>query len=775
MAADMDPSLIQDFLTEAAELIEQLDADLVKLEHAQGDELVELLNGAFRALHTIKGAASFLALKSITTFAHAAEDALNRLRKGDVKITPVIMDAMLKSADVVRGMIQQLSDGQEIEPGPADLIDQLHAIAQQSGEVIEATSSPAAEPEAAPAVTVPEAEEKSSLPPGVRLLNLAADKADLLPFMRSDLDESIQKIEQALTLGRDADTRAEVAMILTAVSDDILKTADFFGLDNLRQLYVVVAAAGSKFAQVNEANLDELIIRLQAVTHLTTLQSNALEQSHILDWPIATLLERIGLLITGRPLGSDVAGKHNNDIETVLKLDGVIASPAEAVSNPAPTEAAVETSSTPAVHEEAPAKADTPAPSRSNNSNHGNSMAEATIRVEVDRLESLLNLVGQLVLSKNRFLALSRKLRDHQLPLEFHEDMTSAASDLDRLTSELQMGVMRTRMQPLAKLFDRYPRVIRDVARMTGKDIQLEIVGKETEVDKSVLELLADPLVHILRNSADHGLEQPEQRKAAGKPTRGTIRLVAEQQGSHIRVAVIDDGKGMDRKIIGKKAVEKGLATAEQVEAMSDEEVFRFIFAAGFSTAETVTDLSGRGVGMDVVRTNVNKMNGVVSVQSVKGQGTTVEILIPLTVAILPAMVVGVGNHLYAIPLTCILEIVRPEMHSMHSVAGKPVMTLRESVLPLIDLHSRLGEPVPPKSSRFAVVVAVGSQRAGLIVDRLIGQQEVVIKPLDDKYTSGGPFSGATIREDGDVSLILDVIQLVRQAQGAGQPDRTAA
>ena len=216
-------------------------------------------------------------------------------------------------------------------------------------------------------------------------------------------------------------------------------------------------------------------------------------------------------------------------------------------------------------------------------------------------------------------------------------------------------------MQPLAKLFDRYPRVIRDMARKTDKKLHLEIIGKETEVDKTVLENLSDPLVHILRNSADHGVEAPDQRVAAGKPETGVIRLSAEHQGSHVRVEITDDGKGLDRDVIGSKAVEKGLVTDDQLTSMNDDDIFGFIFAAGFSTAAQVTDLSGRGVGMDVVRTNIQKLNGTINVCSSKGEGTTIEILIPLTVAIMPAMIVGVGKHLYAVPLTTILEIVRPE------------------------------------------------------------------------------------------------------------------
>jgi two-component system chemotaxis sensor kinase CheA len=319
----------------------------------------------------------------------------------------------------------------------------------------------------------------------------------------------------------------------------------------------------------------------------------------------------------------------------------------------------------------------------------------------------------------------------------------------------------------MAKLFDRYPRLIRDLSRSTGKQIELRIVGKDTEVDKTVLELLADPLIHIMRNSADHGIETPDVRTAAGKPALGIITLTAEHQGNHVRVEVTDDGKGIHADVIGRKAVEKGLVTAEELSQMSEPQIQALVFAPGFSTAEKLSDLSGRGVGMDVVRTNVVKMNGTINVRSTAGKGTCVEILIPLTVAILPAMMVGVGDTLYALPLTSILEIVRPTPEMLHSVNSRPVLQLRNTVMPLIDLRQRLDHQTSDGKAPFAVVVACGAQRAGLIVDRLIGQQEVVIKPLDEAH-AGGPFSGATIREDGGVSLILDIALLLHPRKANG-------
>jgi len=746
----LDPSLMQDFLTESNELIEKLDADLVTLEGLEGPEQKDLLDGIFRALHTIKGAASFLGLTTLTTFAHAAEDTLNRLRKGEVQVTTEVMDVMLRSVDVLRNMLEEVDGGQPISPAPQALFNELHAIV--------GGGSPAAE-DTPPAATPGPSSDPDPL--DGTPMDMPPEKAGLLEYMILDLEQSLEQIGVCMAQPHDPNAGQQ----LRDVAEDIKKTGQFFGLDDLASLAKMLQSVADSLAGLSDAVMGEVRVRVEAIGSLIRQQAEALRRSVKLTWPLETLRVRLEALTTGGALEDQVAGKHNNDPAAVLVLDGVIQA-----KPPAADQAGADGPQ--AAARPGPTNEPSAATKKADASAARTSVAEQTIRVEVGRLESLLNLVGRLVLNKNRVLAMIRKVREYDLPHDVEEQFAASASDLDQLTSELQVGVMRTRMQPLAKLFERYPRVIRDIARATDKKINLELSGKETEVDKSVLEVLADPLVHILRNSADHGVETPQQRVASGKPETGTIHLGAEHQGSHVRVEIVDDGKGLDRNVIGQKAVERGLVSAEQLAGLSNEEVFRFIFAAGFSTAEKVTDLSGRGVGMDVVRTNIAKINGTVNVNSVKGQGTTIEILIPLTVAIMPAMVVGVGDHLYAVPLTSIIEIVRPEQTMVHSVGGQPVMRLRDLVLPLLDLRERLQETDPGTSSRFAVVVGVGQQRAGLLVDRLIGQQEIVIKPLDDRYTSGGPFSGATIREDGNVSLILDVIQLIRQAQVS---DRAAA
>ena len=756
--SDLDPSLLQDFLTESSELIEQLDNDLVKLETAGEDKQADLCNSAFRALHTIKGAAGFLGLDNVIHFAHAAEDALNHLRKGGAQVTAEVMDVLLQSADTVRAQIEAIGNGEAAPAADEALIQRLKAIA--AGEVADASGPAPAQP-GEPDAGESGGDRAADDEPG-EALNLPPQKQDLIEFMAADLQEYAKQLDESIEGLRNDASRGDAAAHLVEIADNLSKTAEFFELDALTKLIGLLATVGRKAGDVPGDLAGELAVRVGAIKLLIEEQAEALGRGRALTWPIERFEQRVAQLLTGEALDEALTGKHGDDPAELLVVDGIRAGGR---------------GDAPFAQDGDPAQAPTDPPARGTGAEANDTgkaagkdkapVAEQTIRVEVSRLESLLNLVGQLVLSKNRMLGLTRKLHDEDVSQELDEAFGMAAGDLDRLTGELQVGVMRTRMQPLAKLFDRYPRVIRDMARMTEKKIELEIKGKDTEVDKSVLESLADPLVHILRNSSDHGVEKPADRVAAGKPETGHIRLEAEHQGSHVRLAIIDDGKGLDREVISGKAIERGLATPEQLAAMSDSQVFRFIFEAGFSTADKVSDLSGRGVGMDVVRTNLNKVNGEIRVDSVKGKGTTIEILIPLTVAIMPAMVVGVGKHLYAVPLQAVVEIVRPENRS--TISGRPVMRLRDQVLPLIDMTDRLNEAESENRARFVVVVGVGGQRAGLMVSKLVGQQEIVIKPLDDDYTAGGPFSGATIQDNGEVSLILDVTKLIREP-GAAAP-----
>lgn len=766
---ELDDSLMQDFLTEAGELIESLDSDLVELE--SDPQSSPLLDSIFRALHTIKGAASFLGLSNLIEFAHAAEDALNWMRKGEVQVDQHVIDVMLKSVDVIRGQMEDIAGKREPRKGPAELIEALEAIASSRSSAGDGSTSGAKGAVGlggdgralASAIDLGDGTYEGPLGASATRVELPEEKREVLPYMVEDLRESLSGLHKAAAEVVDlCDRQVLHARIVDSIGS-MNAVADFFGFEPLeRLLRIATAAAGCLLGDDSDGVL-AAAVRLSGIAVLLGHLADGIADGFLYDWETLLLEERLAGIASGKRIESSLIGDPK-DVIAALAIDGI-------------SELKLEQTDGDSVAEESsqdlgvlPDGGDAAAEAEDDGGKKRVSdrvSTEQTVRVEVDRLESLMNLVGEMVLAKNQVLGLARNLGAMNLPQDTHEAIGATASDLDRLTSELQMAVMRTRMQPLNKLFGKYSRLIRDLGRMTEKNIQLSITGGDTEVDKSVLEHLADPLVHILRNSVDHGLELPEERVSAGKSPHGTIHVAAQHQGGHVCVRISDDGRGINPQVIAAKAVQRGLATQEQVDSMSDKEIFQFIFAAGFSTAERVSDLSGRGVGMDVVRTNVNKLGGDIDVESVIGRGTAIEIMIPLTVAILPAMMVGVGQGDYAIPIAAIHEIVGLKDTNNESIAKSPVMRLRDEVLPLIDLRRTLDGMAEQVQAGFAVVVQVGQERVGLIVDRLVGQREVVIKPLEDHYTACGPFSGATIREDGDVSLILDVVQVVRIHQSS--------
>ncbi len=747
-----DPDILQDFLTESGELLEELEGDLVTLESTPDD--LELLNQIFRALHTIKGSASFLGLTNLVDVAHAAETALNAARSGEVVVDRNAMDLLLEAVDTVRLHLQQIPAGEPLAtPNPA-VVEGLTRLG--SGEPIDAS-----QPETQTA-TIESAQSASGADGRViSRLELPANKTDLIEFLLADLDETLAQIDAQVTALREEAERAEAADALVELGETLARSAEFFEFSQMAELAQLLNATGQTLPSLGETHTASLLPRIEAVASILREQAEGLAANNVITCPVETLGARIRDLLEGLDPEDDLVLAEDATAQDVLRLDGVISSgdtndtppnPDAPGAEPEPADAAPQQASTPEARAEPPAS--TPA-------------VEQTIRVEVGRLETLMNLVGELVLQKNRVAALARQLEStEQLEGEFREDITVAAGNLDRVTGDIQVAVMRTRMQPLDKLFGKYPRLIRDLAKKTDKQISLVIEGGETEVDKSVLEELGDPMVHLLRNAADHGLELPADRVAAGKDEGGTIRIVAAHEGSHVSVRIIDDGRGMPRDRIAAKAVEKGLATEQEVAQLSDREVYRFILAAGFSTAAEVTDLSGRGVGMDVVRTNIEALKGTIDVDSTPGSGTEITIKIPLTVAIMPAMLVRVDEEIYAIPLANLLEIVRPESGRVSTISGQPVLRLRDSILPLLSAQKLFGtDPHSRGEAPFAVVIQHNDRAFGLLVSELIGQQEIVIKPLDEMFDHKGPVSGATVRDDGGVSLIVDVAQMARIAE----------
>ncbi|MFT7411749.1 MAG: two-component system chemotaxis sensor kinase CheA [Paraglaciecola sp.] len=383
--------------------------------------------------------------------------------------------------------------------------------------------------------------------------------------------------------------------------------------------------------------------------------------------------------------------------------------------------------------------------------------AETTVRVDTKRLDQIMNMVGELVLVRNRLLSLSTNVND--------ESMAKAIANLDVVTGDLQGAVMKTRMQPIKKVFGRFPRVVRDLARTLKKEITLELEGEETDLDKNLVEALADPLVHLVRNSVDHGIEMPEDRKAAGKPTMGTVKLSASQEGDHILLSIIDDGKGMDPDKLKEIAISRGVMDADAAARMSDTDAFNLIFAPGFSTKTEISEVSGRGVGMDVVKTKINQLNGSVKIDSKMGVGTTLEIKVPLTLAILPTLMIVIGTQTFALPLGAVNEIINLDIQKTNTVDNQLTMIVRSKAIPLFYLGEWLarGEVNIDKTTGHVVVVQIGTQQLGFVVDALIGQEEVVIKPLDELLQGTPGMAGATITSDGGIALILDVPGLIKR------------
>lgn len=381
---------------------------------------------------------------------------------------------------------------------------------------------------------------------------------------------------------------------------------------------------------------------------------------------------------------------------------------------------------------------------------------ESTVRVDTEVLDHIMNMVGELVLARNRLVALVASKSDDVL--------AKAVSNLDVVTADLQAGVMRTRMQPIRKVFGRFPRVVRDLARTLGKDVSLEMQGEDTDLDKNLVEALADPLVHLVRNSVDHGIESPAIREAAGKPRRGKVLLSAQQEGDHILLSIADDGAGMDAEVLRRKAVEKGVLEPEAAARLDARECFHLIFLPGFSTKAEISDVSGRGVGMDVVKTRIAQLNGSVDVDSTPGNGTVIRIRVPLTLAIVPTLMVMLGDQIVAFPLVNVSEIFDLRPGTTHTVDGQLVVQMRSRPLPLFHLRQwASGGPVgEAKAGAHVVVVQVGGQQAGFMVDQLLGQEEVVVKPLGALLHGLAGLAGATITGDGRIALILDVPSLVR-------------
>lgn len=668
MSFDADEEILQDFLVEAGEILEQLSEQLVELESRPDD--MDLLNAIFRGFHTVKGGAGFLQLNALVECCHIAENVFDILRKGERRVSSELMDVVLQALDTVNAMFDQVREQSEPTPATPELLAALARLAEPEG-------AEPAEPVQAPPAAVPPAEPAA--PPEAPAQSASSDITD---------DEFEQLLD---ALQGDEAPASAVAEAPAAPAGDEISDAEFEAL--LDQLHgkgkFVPPAVSAEPAQVPAEAVEP---------------AAAAAGDDISDDEFEALLDELH----GK-------GKFNGASEAVAAAAAVaknIAAKSPAAKPVAPAKAAAAR----------PAAPDRPAASE----------AETTVRVDTARLDEIMNMVGELVLVRNRLVRLGLNSGD--------EAMAKAVANLDVVTGDLQMSVMKTRMQPIKKVFGRFPRLVRDLARNMKKEINLELVGEETDLDKNLVEALADPLVHLVRNAVDHGIESPEEREAAGKPRVGQVVLSAEQEGDHILLMITDDGKGMDAEVLRNKAVEKGLLERDAADRLTDLECYNLIFAPGFSTKTEISDVSGRGVGMDVVKTKISQLNGTVNVFSQKGSGSKIVIKVPLTLAIMPTLMVMLGSQAFAFPLVNVNEIFHLDLSRTNVVDGQEVVIVRDKALPLFYLKRWL---VPSAAHEeqgegHVVILSVGTQRIGFVVDQLVGQEEVVIKPLG-KMLQGTP------------------------------------
>ncbi len=702
----MDDELLQDFLIEAGEILEQLGEQLVDLEQSPDDS--ELLNSVFRGFHTIKGGAGFLGIDPMVQICHRSEDIFNLLRNGERTITAELMDTILPVLDVLNDQFERLRDSEEPEAVDQAQLDALERFTKPEAADTGATEAPASE---APAGQVPASE-------------VAAESAPDNDDITDEEFEALLDVLENPGAKLPGEAAAPKAESDPAPASDEITDEEFEAL--LDDLHGKGQFKGAEVAQNKGED--------------PTPASDYGSDDNITEDEFEALLDEL------HGKGKFKAGKAASSESAETNEAGSAASvPASQPAALAPVEKpAAKPADKPPAKKSKPAAREKPA-------------TETSVRVDTSRLDEIMNMVGELVLVRNRVARLGEKSGD--------EEMKKAVANLDVVTADLQLSVMKTRMQPIKKVFGRFPRVVRDLARSLNKEIRLEMIGEDTDLDKNLVEALADPLVHLVRNSVDHGIEMPDEREKAGKPRVGTVTLTASQEGDHILLSIEDDGKGMDPDKLRQIAVDKGLMDEDSAKRLDDKECYNLIFAPGFSTKEEISDISGRGVGMDVVKTSITQLNGSVEIDSQYGKGTRLDIKVPLTLAIMSTLMVRLEDQLFALPLVNVNEIFHLDLTKTNVMDGQLVILIRERTLPLFYLNHWLvkgqrGAELPREG--HVVVVHIGNQTLGFIVDELIGQEEVVIKPLGAMLHGISGLAGATITGDGGIAIILDVPGLLK-------------
>jgi len=754
MSFGADEEILQDFLVEAGEILEQLSEQLVELESRPDD--ADLLNAIFRGFHTVKGGAGFLQLNELVECCHIAENVFDILRKGERRVDAELMDVVLEALDTVNSMFGQVRERCDVTPATPELLAALSRLAEPaSADEVAAAPAPVVEAVAeAPSDDITDQEFEQLLDSLNAVKAEAAGAVVPAPVAAVAAPATPAPANEATS---DEITDAEFESLL-----DQLHGKGQFAVDAVVPAAAAAPAAGPASDEITDDEFEALLDQLHGKGSFSpeagaaapvaaapaAAEAKAAASDEITDNEFEDLLDQLHGKGKFEPAVAANAATATAPVKKAepAKVEAPKAEPAKAAA-PAPAAAA------PA--KAAPAAA--PAPARAAPAVAEKTEAETTVRVDTARLDEIMNMVGELVLVRNRLVRLGANSSD--------EAMSKAVSNLDVVTADLQTAVMKTRMQPIKKVFGRFPRLVRDLARQLKKEINLELVGEETDLDKNLVEALADPLVHLVRNAVDHGIESPEEREASGKARGGRVVLSAEQEGDHILLSISDDGKGMDPAVLRAIAVKRGVMDKDAADRLSDTDCYNLIFAPGFSTKTEISDVSGRGVGMDVVKTKIAQLNGSINIYSTKGQGSKIVIKVPLTLAIMPTLMVMLGNQAFAFPLVNVNEIFHLDLSTTNVVDGQEVVIVRDKALPLFYLKRWLVSSAAHEEQRegHVVILSVGTQRIGFVVDQLVGQEEVVIKPLG-KMLQGTPgMSGATITGDGRIALILDVPSMLKR------------
>ncbi|MFK7860006.1 MAG: chemotaxis protein CheW [Granulosicoccus sp.] len=751
--------ILQEFLSESREGLDQLDLDFIALEQDPSDSAT--LANVFRTIHTVKGTSGFLGFATLEKVTHMGENLLDKLRNKDFELDESKTSLLLEMVDVVREQLDMIaatgSDGGDYQ----SLIDRLevevNGTASVDGTSEEPAGSEAASDQAGSgAVVVDEDDDDTTEVPVVAELD--DEMKDVLKDFLQESFENLDRVDSELIeLEERPDNRDLLSSIFRSMHT-IKGTCGFFGFDKLEKVTHIGENLLVKLRDGEYSMNEQIATGLLAMVDAVRAMLHEIS-SHGHDGT-KRYKKLIDLLSELKDTGSLQSAESLNNVRSTQPKPAAEQSGAVVQ----PVVETVEASDTPGSDTPvANVKAKEPPPPTA--------VVEASIRVDVPVLDSLMNLVGELVLARNQIV--------EYVGMHENTQVVAAAQRLNLITSELQEGVMQTRMQPIHSVWAKLPRVVRDLSRACGKQIRVEMEGKSTELDKSLIEAMKDPITHLVRNSVDHGIETPERRVAAGKPAEGVLLLRAFHEGGQVHIEISDDGGGIPADKIKKKAIENGVITAEQGSKMSDQEICKMIFLPGLSTAEQVTNISGRGVGMDVVKTNIEKISGAIDLDTEVGRGTTFKIRVPLTLAIVPALIVSTGGQRFAIPQVNLIELIRideeEQVNAIEYIHGCPVHRLRGQLLPLVYLQKelRLGERQP--GALNIVVLQAEKCRFGLVVDQINDTQEIVVKPLAEALKAIPVFAGATIMGDGRVALILDTQGIGYRARVMGDKIESSA